>query len=161
MERNWCRLEEEEAQAGTERAFTTYGVPLSQFTSFKYLERALMAEDDDWPAVVRNLRRARQKWVWLTRILIREGANSQILGQIYLEAVQSAVLYWSDTWVLTPCMNSFLVGLYHRVARRLTGRQPRKGRYRGCIYPPLEDAMAEVGLQEVETYVSRLQKTVA
>ena len=27
------------------------------------------------------------------------------------------------------------------------------------IYPPLEDAMAEAGLQEVETYISRRQNT--
>ena len=29
------------------------------------------------------------------------------------------------------------------------------------VYPPLDDAMAEVELQEVETYVSRRQNTVA
>ena len=37
MERKWNFLEEEEARVGKDRAFTAYGVPLSQFTSFKYL----------------------------------------------------------------------------------------------------------------------------
>ena len=32
---------------------------------------------------------------------------------------------------------------------------------RGWIYPPLEDVMAEAGLQKVETYVSCRQNTVA
>ena len=37
-ERKRRRLTEEEAQAGTERAITAYGIPLALFTSFKYLE---------------------------------------------------------------------------------------------------------------------------
>ena len=37
MERKWRCLAEEEAQEGTERAINAYGVPLSHFTSFKYL----------------------------------------------------------------------------------------------------------------------------
>ena len=46
-------------------------------------------------------------------------------------------------------------------ARRLTGRQPQRGRDGGWVYPPLEEAMAEEGLQEVEIYVSRRQNTAA
>ena len=78
-----------------------------------------------------------------------------------MAVVQSVLLYGSETWVLTLRMKRMLGGVHHRVAHRLTGRQPRKGRDGNWVYPLLEDAMAEVGLQEVETYVSRLQKTVA
>ena len=42
----------------------------------------------------------------------------------------------------------------------MTGRQPQKGRDGGWVYPPLEDAIAEEGLHEVEAYVSRRQNTV-
>ena len=59
MERSWRRLAEEEAHEGTERSLTSYGVPLSQVTSFKYMGIVMAAEDNYWPAVVRNLRRAR------------------------------------------------------------------------------------------------------
>ena len=52
---------------------------------------------------------------------------------------------------MKPHIGSVLGGFRHRVDRRLTGRQ----------YTPLEDAMAEAVLQEVHTYVSRLQNTVA
>ena len=31
-------------------------------------------------------------------------------------------------WVMTPCIVSVLVGFHYRVARRLTGNQPRQGR---------------------------------
>ena len=81
-------------------------------------------------------------------------------GQIYLAVVQSVLLYRSETWVLTPHMQRVLGGFHHRVACRLTGRQLKKGQDEGWVYPPLEDAMAKAGLQEVETYVSCLQNTV-
>ena len=54
-----------------------------------------------------------------------------------------------------------MVGFYHRVARRMTRRKHRQGRDGVWTYPPLEDAMAELLLQEVEAYVSRLHNTVA
>ena len=67
---------------------TAYGTPLSSFTSFKYLGRVLLVEDDDWPAVVCNILRARQKWARLTKVLIRECVDARNSGQIYLEVVQ-------------------------------------------------------------------------
>ena len=54
-ERKRRRLAEEEVQAGTDMDITSYGIPLSPFTSFKYLGRVLSAADDNWPAVVHNL----------------------------------------------------------------------------------------------------------
>ena len=50
---------EEKAPAGTERLLNAYEVPVSQVTSFKYLGRVLMTEDNYWLSVVCNLRRAR------------------------------------------------------------------------------------------------------
>ena len=43
----------------------------------------------------------------------------------------------------------------------MTGQQPWKGRDSGWVYPPLEEAMVEVVLQEVDIYVSRHHNTVA
>ena len=161
MERKRRRLEEEEARKGTERALTAYGAPLSQVTSFKYLERFLATENDDWTEVVPNLRRSRHKWVRPTWLLSREGANARTLGHIYLAVVKLVLLYGSETWVLTPHMQRMWGGFHYRVARRLTGRQPWKGRHKGWVYLPLEDTMVEAGLQEVKTYVSCLQNTMA
>ena len=48
-------------------------------------------------------------------------------------------------------MQRVLGGFYHRLDRILTGPQPRKGWDRDWVYLPLEDAMAEAGLQEVDT----------
>ena len=61
---------------------------------------------------------------------------------------------------MNPHIRRVLGGLHDRVALRMMGRQPRQWRYGVWTYPPLEDVMAEMGIQEVETYVSRNQKIV-
>ena len=92
MERKWSCLAEEEAREGTEQAITAYGDPLYQAPSFKCLGRVLAAEDENWTAVVRNLRSARHKWVRLTQVLSRVEEDARSLGKIYLAVVQLVLL---------------------------------------------------------------------
>ena len=160
-ERKRRRLAEEEAQAGAEAAFTAYGIPLAPVTSTRYLRRVLLADDNNCPVVVCNLQTAHQKWARLTRVLSREGADGRTLGQIYLAVLQLVLLYVSETWAMTPHNRRVLGRFHHRVDHRLTVRQPRRGTDGVWIYPLLEDAVAEAGLQEVDTYVSFCQDTVA
>ena len=40
----------------------------------------MTASDNDWPAVVGNLRKDRKIWSWLTKILGREGSSPRVLG---------------------------------------------------------------------------------
>ena len=101
--------------------------------------------------MVHNIWRAHQKWAQLTRVFSREGADARNSGPIYLAMVQLVMIYGSEKWVMTLCMGRILGGFHHRVARSLKGRQPWRGRDRVWVYLPLEDAMAEAGLQEVET----------
>ena len=68
-ERKRRRLAAEEAEAGVAMALTAYDRALTSVLSFKCLRRFLLASDDDWTAVIRNLRRARQKWARLSRVL--------------------------------------------------------------------------------------------
>ena len=41
---------------------------------------SLQEADDNWPALVRNLRKARRKWAQMTRVLGREGGGCPDLG---------------------------------------------------------------------------------
>ena len=56
---------------------------------------------------------------------------------------------------MTPHIERVLDGFNHRVNYRQTVRQPWRVRDSTWVYPLFKAAMAEVGLQEVETYVSR------
>ena len=44
-------------------------------TSFQYLGRVILAAENNWPAVVRNLEKTRVVWRRMTKILIREEAD--------------------------------------------------------------------------------------
>ena len=124
----------------------SHGVSLAPVTSCKCLGRVLALEDFDWTVVVCNLRHARQKWAWLTRILSREGKDARNLGQIYLVVVQLFMLYGSESWVLTLFMKRVFGGFHNRVTHRLTGRKKRRGQEGWWVYLTLEEAIEEAGL---------------
>ena len=62
---------------------------------------------------------------------------------------------------MTQLIGRVLGGLHHRVACRLTGCQHRQGRDDVWVYPPIEHAITEKGLQEVENYIYHHQNIVA
>ena len=103
----------------------------------------MTAGDDDWPAVSGNLKKARRNWGRLSRILGREGATAQISGMFFKSLVQQVLLFGAETWVVTPRMEKALSGFLHGAARRLTGRQARRGRSGAWHYPSLEGATRE------------------
>ena len=97
----------------------------------------LTATDDDWPAVARNLYRARATWGRLARILGREGADPKLSRMFYIAVTQQVLLFGAESWVLTGKMEAALDAFQGRVARRLTGRTPRRGRDGKWKYLPL------------------------
>ena len=113
----------------TERAFEAYVAPLENVTAFKYLVRVMKAGDNDWPAVLFNLQRARKSWGRLSHILSREGADSKVSGHFFKAVTQEVLLFREEMWVLTPRMERSLSSFQHRVARRLTGRQTMRRGY--------------------------------
>ena len=110
----------------TVRAFQAYGSPLEMVTYFEYFGQILTAFDDDWPAVVRNIRKARKIWTRLSRILLREGVNIGLSGMFCKAVVQALLLLGEEMWVMNPHMGRALGGFQHRVARQITERQPQR-----------------------------------
>ena len=54
---------------------------------FKYLGRVLHQTDNDCPEVLSNIRRARQVWGRLGKLMRREGADTIISEKFYLTVV--------------------------------------------------------------------------
>ena len=125
-ERKHRRLVEEELRESLKRAFQAYREPLDTVKLFKYLGRLLTVGDDNWLSVTGNRRKARKIWTQMTRILIRVGADPKVSGLFFKSAVHVVLLFWVDICVLTPRMDHSLSRFQHRVARRITGRQPRR-----------------------------------
>ena len=97
----------------------------------------MTSTDDGWPAVARNLRKARVTWGRLARILGQERADLKVSHNFYIAVTQQALLFGAETWVLTKKMEAALDDFQGRVARRLTVRMPRRGRDMGsgCTSP--------------------------
>ena len=128
---------------------------------FRYLWQLLTATDDDWLAVTGNIRKARVSWGRLARVLGREGADPKVSRSFYTSVTQQVLLFGAETWVLTRKMESALDAFQGRVARRLPGRQPLRGRYGRRFYPALAGAMKEAGVVRIRTSILWSQNTVA
>ena len=80
-------------------------------TSFRYLDRVILAVDDDWLAVVRNLERVRAAWNRMTSILSREGSDPQVSGFFFKDTVQALLIFVAKIWLVTPRMGRVLGGV--------------------------------------------------
>ena len=121
----------------------------------------MTAGDDNWLAVAGNLAKARRSWGRLQRILGREGATPRISGSFFKAVVQQVLLFGAETWVVTPKMERAVSGFLHGAARRLTGRQARRGKNGDWYYPSLEGAIREAGLTDIRKSIANRQNTVA
>jgi hypothetical protein len=153
------RAIKEDTSKAREVVFTVEGVPLDSERWFVYLGRLLSADDDDWPAVLRNMVKAWQRWAYISRILRREGATPRISAMFYKAVVQTVLLFGSKSWVLTPSMLGKLEGFHRPIARRLTGRAHVYLRSEGTWqYQPLGNAMEEAGLYSMDEFITRRRK---
>ena len=82
-------------------------------------------------------------------------------GVSYVSFMQEVLFYGSETWFMSPHIGRTLVGFHHNVYRILIRHQHRKGMYGMWVQPLMAEVMEEVGLHEVETYVSFLQNKVS
>ena len=70
--------------------------------------------------------KVRMSWGRLSWILSREWADPKVSGNFYKAVSQAVLLFGAETWVITAWMEQSLDSFQHRVAQRLTGRQPRR-----------------------------------
>ena len=116
----------EEERAVTSRAFSAYGCALEMVTYLRYLGQVILAAYNDWPEVVSNLSRSRAVWKRTTRILSREVVELRLSRFFFKSMVQAVLICVSETWVVKPRMGRALGRYQDQVARRLTGRLPRR-----------------------------------
>ena len=72
--------------------------------------RVLSATDDDWPALIQNLTKARVDWRKMTRIPSREGARPRVSGLFFKADIHSVLLLEADMWVVTSNTGLILGG---------------------------------------------------
>ena len=125
-ERDIRRLVVEEAEEWMGRFLLAYGTPLAVVYLFRYLGRTLSSSDNKLTAVDHNLQRARGKWIWLEKILEREGDVRRTVGRFYVAVVQAVLIFGSKMLVLTPRLEKYLKGFHHRAVRRMAVMVPKR-----------------------------------
>ena len=86
----------------TERKFNVYQKDtLRSVEVFKYPGPFIARDDYDTPAIRRNLKRARQIWVRLSKVITNKRVTPTVAGMFYQAAVTAVLLYGNETWCLT------------------------------------------------------------
>ena len=99
--------------------FILDGGSIERVDSFRYLGRILAENDSDLRCVDEQLKRARQRWARLARILKREGANARCMAVFYLTIVQAVLLYGADSWTLSRRDIRALESFHKRAVRHI------------------------------------------
>ena len=84
----------------------------------------------------------------------------KVSRNFYIAVTQQVLLFGAESWVLTVKMEAVLDAFQGRVARRLTGRLPRRGRDGKWQYLPLAGAIKDAGIVRARTLVLRRQNPV-
>ena len=117
------------------------------------------SRNSDWPALHRNLKKARKRWAMVAHTLEKHGASKKALGMFYRAVVQAVLLHGCETWTFTKAMCTALEGFHHRVARRITGKVAWKVGD-DWIWPSLVGILPEAGLFSIRECVHRRQATM-
>ena len=115
---------------------SAYGELLKSVWQFKYLGRIVSYDDNDTPAIRRNIKKAWRQRDQFRKVLERESVTPHVAGIFYQAVVASVLLYGSESWVVSPSALRELEGFHVEFVRRLTGMRPQKVN-REWVYPTL------------------------
>jgi hypothetical protein len=114
----------------------------------------MAANNSNWPALYKNLRKAQGKWALISCPLLKTGVSPRYVGYFYKAIVQTVLLYGSETWTVTPQMIETLNGFHHKIARRISNMMPVREQNDTWYYPPIGLALEKAGLFTVAEYIA-------
>jgi hypothetical protein len=91
--------------------------PIETVADFHYLRRILTSHDNDWAAARWNLKKAKQWWATISRVLAHESASPRISALFYkANTIQTVLLYGSETWVINNEILKLSTSFHHSIA---------------------------------------------
>ena len=96
--------------------------------AFNYLGQLIHQTDYEWSVVLCNIRRSRQVWGWLGKLLRRESAGADPITSetFYWAVVQLVLLFGAETWVLSASMLNNLKGVHVGFLQQVTGMKAQR-----------------------------------
>ena len=148
-----------ESLTALRQTFSAYDEVLSCVRQFKYLGHIVSYDENDTPAIRRNIKKARRQWGQFRKVLEREPVPPRVARMFYQAVIASVLLYGSESWVVSPSTLRELEGFHMEAVRRLTGMRPRK--VKGVwVYPHSADVLAAAHLQPIAYYIQKRRHTV-
>jgi hypothetical protein len=129
--------------------------PIENVSEFKYLGRVLDHTDMDDKAVSLNLKRTKERWGRMIRILTGDGIRTRTLARFYVTVVQAVLLYGSETWVLSQRSRRRLDTFHHRCARFIANEHIRQLPTGEWLTPHSADVLERCGLSPISTYIAK------
>jgi hypothetical protein len=160
MEKKNKRRQEIRQQASRNVEFFITGKKIKKVTNFKYLGRIINNEDEDLPAVEKQLMKARMTWGRIGKLLKKKTkSNPKVMSIFYKVIIQSVLLYGSESWVLTNRIKNKLNSFHRRCSRYITGRHIRLVND-VWIYPDSAVTLEMADLLPIEEYIEKRKSTV-
>ncbi len=75
--------------------------------------------------------------------------------------MQAVLLFWSETWKLSPASLKSLEGFHIRAARQMVGMQPTRDPDGMWMYPSSKDVLKAVELKTIDHYIGVCRGTIA
>ena len=136
------------------------GEELERVRYFKYLGRILTEDDDDTRCIENNLKKARQQWNSIAKILKKEGASAKCMAKFYITVVQAVLLYGADSWTISQRNERKLISFHRRAVRYLTDSHIRKLDNGKWVHPNHEPLFRKCGLFPINVYLERRRGTL-
>ena len=89
------------------------------------MERPLDQTDDDWPEIIRNIKRARTIWGMLGKLLRREGGDPRVVEMLYREFSQAVLLFDLGTRLILAVMERKVEGTHTGFLMFITEKRVR------------------------------------
>ena len=156
-----CNEQKQDRQAKAEEVkFFIDGIELEKVREFKYLGRYLSYDNNDSYCIDYNIKKARQQWNCIARLLKREGASASIMAKFYITIVQAVLLFGADSWTVTRRNLNKLQSFHRRALRFMCGDHIRKEGDETWLYPDHEKLLQKCGLCSIEVYLERRRNTL-
>jgi len=96
----------------------------------------------------------------MKKLLARQHASTKAMGHFYLAAVQSILLYSSESWTLTAQQLRLLDSFHHHCARHITHMHIRPLPDSTWLTPASTDVLNAAGLKSISTYIQQWRQHI-
>jgi hypothetical protein len=156
------RQQEVLQNAATHVRFYIDNQPVAKTTKFKYLGRIITDEDEDLPAVERQITKARTTWRRIGKIIQKKtDSNPKVMATFYKAIIQSILLYGAESWTASTTIISKLNAFQHRCARHMVGKHIKLTKEGEWIYPSSKSTLDAAGLLTIKEYITKRKNTVS